>query len=326
MRDYLERLLAGNLPSATGIRVENLAEIEGGWETDIYRFDLAYRQSGESHSTELVARFYAGPRGADRAIREAAVLRAIARAGIPVPEVEFESVEASQHGTAVVVMERVSGQVLANTLGSDELIAQMARSLAAVHRLPVTEVFGGQSQPFAEPGFVPPDVASMAAAVDRHGLAEFRPVIDWLTASGPVEHEPCVLHNDYHADNIIVRDRDGGLVIIDWSFAAAGDYRLDLAWTALWTGAAGGSDSRTKLLAAYEEAANNAVTDLEYFEALKLGSRLLTVSSWLTGSVAPPVAKITRSAIRTDYKPTLMTVYERFHEVTGIPIPLLENL
>jgi hypothetical protein len=40
----------------------------------------------------------------------------------------------------------------------------------------------------------------------------------------------------------------------------------------------------------------------------------------------PPVHKITAEAIRGDYRPTVLTVYERFHQVTGIRLPLIERL
>jgi len=160
----------------------------------------------------------------------------------------------------------------------------------------------------------------------RYGLSEFDPLNAWLMAEAPAGlREPSVLHNDYHPPNLIVTDR-AGLVILDWSFAGLGDHRLDLAWSALWTGEMAGDSTRTAFLAAYEAAAARPITDLGYYEALKLGARLLTISLWLRGAMEPAVHKITAEAIRGDYRPSVLTVYERFHQVTGIRLPVIERL
>lgn len=59
---------------------------------------------------------------------------------------------------------------------------------------------------------------------------------------------------------------------------------------------------------------------------LRLGARLLTIALWLDGAVELPVPKLTKSAIVGEYKPTLMTVYERFQELTGIGLRLFDQM
>ncbi len=325
MRRYLEDLILGQYPRRDNIRVQGVAEIEGGWETAIYGFDLAYREDGASHSTALVARFYPGVRGGERAAREASVLRALAGADIPVPGVELVSTDPSRYGSGVVVMQRVPGVALTVELvGSDALVSEMARCLVALHRVPTAAIFDSGLQPFNAPGFVAPDPKAIAATVERFGLVDFDRLVDRLARRIPAEHPPSVLHNDYHPENIIVGD--GGLVVIDWTFAGIGDYRLDLSWSAMWTGATAGSHVRAELLGAYEEAARRPIDDLDYFETLRLGARLLTIALWLDGAVELPVPKLTKSAIVGEYKPTLMTVYERFQELTGIGLRRFDQM
>jgi aminoglycoside phosphotransferase (APT) family kinase protein len=327
MRSLLEQLIAGAHPDRQHVTVEHISEIKGGWETAIYRFDVSYEADGAVHTAGLVGRFYPGSLGPERATREAAVLGAVAGTGTPVPRVVLHSSQPSPFGTAVLITAFVPGLLLLDVLqAGDAPVEEMARRLVELHRIPVSAVFNDRAAPFAEPGFVSDRPEAIAEAADRHGLSEFQPLIAWLKAEAPAEqHEPSVLHNDYHPGNLIVTDR-GDLVILDWSFAGLGDHRLDLAWSALWTGEMAGDHTRAAFLAAYEAAAGRPIVDLDYFEALKLGTRLLTVSLWLRGAVVPPVHKITAEAIRGDYRPTVLTVYGRFREVTGIRLPVIEQL
>lgn len=327
MRSLLEQLIAGAHPDRERVTVEHISKITGGWETTIYRFDVSYEVDGAVHTAKQAARFYPGSLGPERAAREAAVLGAVARTGTPVPGVVLQSSQPSPFGTAVLITEFVPGRTLLDVLQSgDAPVAEMAKCLVELHRIPVSAVFDDGVAPFAEPGFVSDRPEAIAETADRYGLSEFGALIAWLLAEAPAERqEPSVLHNDYHPQNLIVTDR-GGLVILDWSFAGLGDHRLDLAWSALWTGEMAGDHTRAALLEAYEVAAGQPITDLDYYEALKLGARLLTISLWLRGAVAPPVHKITAEVIRGDYRPTVMAVYERFRAVTGIRLPLIERL
>ena len=65
---------------------------------------------------------------------------------------------------------------------------------------------------------------------------------------------------------------------------------------------------------------------LEYFEAVKFSERMLTIATWLDESVVIPVKKITREAIRGEYKIHVLNVYARLKEVTGLELPTIENL
>jgi aminoglycoside phosphotransferase (APT) family kinase protein len=314
----LEAVIAAAYPGRSDITISALAEIEHGWETTIYRFDLSYEEDGATRTRALVAKRYPGPDGGARAGREAAVLEAVGRAGLPVPRIELVS-------DRTLVMERAPGALLADQITETE-VAGMARLLAGLHRVPVSSVFTDGLEPFSDPAFVEPDPAAMSTAIERFGLDDYRPLLDWLTRSPSRQLSPAVLHNDYHPENIIVEPVTGALTIVDWTFAGVGDPRLDLVWSALWTGAMAGSAARSKLLSAYAAAAGDTLEDLEHFEGLKLGSRLMTIEIWLDESVEPPVHKITPTALRGAYRSTVETVYQRFCEVTGLRLPGIEQL
>jgi aminoglycoside phosphotransferase (APT) family kinase protein len=245
MQSLLEQLIVQSHPDREHVTAQHISEITGGWETAIYRFDVSYEAAGATHTAKLVARFYPDSLGPERATREAAVLRAVTRAGIPVPGVVLQSSQPSPFGTAVLITDFVPGRMLVDVLQTGNApVAEMAERLVELHRIPVSAVFNDRVAPFAEPGFVPDRPEAIAKTVDRYGLAEFRPLIEWLIAAAPAgQREPSVLHNDYHPQNLIVTNR-ADLVILDWSFAGLGDHRLDLAWSALWTGEMSGDSTR----------------------------------------------------------------------------------
>ena len=87
-----------------------------------------------------------------------------------------------------------------------------------------------------------------------------------------------------------------------------------------------GPQYREELLKRYEKLAGKAVENLEYFEAVKFSERMLTIATWLDESVAIPVKKITKEAIRGQYKVHVLNVYARLKEITGLELPTIENL
>ncbi len=327
MERYLENVLRRDHPSRKKVQVHNLTEIEGGWETSVYSFELTYQDTGGPVSEKLVLKVHPGPLGASQAAGEYYVMRAISDRGVRVPAVVLQVDDAPGFGGSIVIMERVAGRDLKSALSTSlDLIPGMARQLVRLHQLSPQVVSEETGVLVARDGFVAPDPAALEDAVHRFGLTDFRSLLQWFNGTSPTTVAPSVLHNDFHPENIIVPHGGSGLVIIDWSHAGIGDPRTDLAWSAFWTGVMSGRRARSELVTAYGELSGGEIPDLEYFEALTLGARLLTIATWLQGSVEPPVPKITREAIRGQYKPTVLTVYHRLEAITGVRIPELERL
>ena len=53
---------------------------------------------------------------------------------------------------------------------------------------------------------------------------------------------------------------------------------------------------------------------------------MLTIATWLDKSVTIPVPKITRDAIRGDYKIHVLNVYRRLKQILAYSLPTFENL
>ncbi|MFQ5968210.1 MAG: phosphotransferase family protein [Acidimicrobiia bacterium] len=332
---YLERLLAAE--SAKNLRVFDRGEITEGWETRIHAFAVGYVVDGEERSQEFILRLFPGVRGAAQAVKEFAVMKQVARWGVPAPRVDFVVTEETPFGDPFIVMERVRGESMADVLeGAPErevlrLVGAMVDPLVRLHEMPPNELFPARPGAITndEPvTFVPPELADMRAAVDRYELRDFELLLRWLEVRRE-EGAPgytCVLHNDYHPLNMVVREGDGELIILDWSFADAGDFRLDLAWSALLLGVMAGERYREVLIERYEDISGRNVENFSYFEVLKLAARLITIALWLDESAVIPVSRITKQAIRNEYKVHVLNVYDRVKEITELQVPLFEGL
>ncbi len=332
---YLKRLLA--VESATNLQVTDRGEITGGWETRIHAFAVGYLIDGEERSEELILRLFPGVRGAAQAVKEFVVMKQVARWGVATPRVDFVVTEKTPFGDPFIVMERVKGATMADVLESApegevlRLVRAMVDPLVRLHATPPNDLIPARPGAMTddEPGtFVPPDLGDMTIAVDRYGLHDFEPLLRWLEVRSE-EGAPgytCILHNDYHPLNMVVREGDGELTILDWSFAAAGDFRLDLAWSALLLGVTAGERYRDVFVERYEDISGRSVENLSYFEVLKLAARLVTIAVWLDESVVIPVSGITKQAIRNQYKIHVLNVYDRVKEITELQVPLFEGL
>jgi aminoglycoside phosphotransferase (APT) family kinase protein len=187
----------------------------------------------------------------------------------------------------------------------------------------------------AEPTtYVRAQLAEMRNKAARFHLDQFEPFFAWLeerieqgaTQQLCVTQHLCVMHNDYHPGNLLMKGETNELVVVDWSFAEVGDYRLDLAWSVMLFAALVGLDYRQPMVRAYAEAAGKPVENFTYFEVLKLTMRMLTIATWLDESVEIPIKKITRAAIRGDYKVHVLNPYRRLKEITGLGLPIIEEL
>jgi len=332
---YLEQLLASD--TAGKPRVYDRGEITKGWETRIHALAVGYFANGEERRDELIVRVFPGFLGVAQARKEFDVMSQVTRWGVPTPRVDFVVTEETPFGGPFIVMERVRGMSMADVVRDapesnvHRLVSAMVDPLVRLHEMPTDELFSLRYETTADDdqiSFVRPQQPDIRAAVDRYELRYFEPLLQWLDSRreevGP--GNACVLHNDYHPDNVVVREDDGQLVVLDWSFADIGDFRLDLAWSALLVGVTAGESYRDVLIERYQAVSGLGVDNFSYFEVLKLGARLITIALWLEESVVIPVPKITRQAIRTEYKAHVLNVYHRVKEITGLPIPLFERL
>jgi aminoglycoside phosphotransferase (APT) family kinase protein len=167
-------------------------------------------------------------RDPDLAEHEFELLRALENAGIDAPRALWFDASATLLPTPYLVVDYIDGSPVLETRDPLALAREMARSLAAIHRLDVPvldwlpDVADRVAWLLARTG---PDEFEARAALERH----------WPPA---VEHPGVLLHGDFWPGNLLWRgDRLVG--VIDWEDAAQGTpladvaiARLELLW--LW--------------------------------------------------------------------------------------------
>jgi aminoglycoside phosphotransferase (APT) family kinase protein len=256
--------LSRRLSDLLGTPVGDLDRMVGGASRETWAFTAGGR--------ELVAR--RDPPGAPRhgvMAREAAVLRAAHRAGVPVPAVVAAADD-------MLVTERLYGETIARRILRDAeygparsaLTGQCAAALARLH----TKV-----APEQVPGL--PEVADPLGAVrdQLDALGEPHPAIELgllrLARSRPAPTGRAVVHGDFRLGNLMV-DAGGLRATLDWELAHVGDPAEDLGWLCVRSWRFGGASpvagvgTRAELLSAYAAAGGAVLAEpvLRWWEAV----------------------------------------------------------
>lgn len=325
--EYLADRLRSVLPERPGLRIGEPESLGEGWETDLYSLRLEYEAKAGTRTEQLVLRLFRGAGHQQRADTEYRTMQRLQQLDFPVPAPIVLVLTPGEQEFSLIAMERIPGsnlrQRLAGAPDGEILMAldRMAALLVRLHQLDWAAVL-----PPTEPQSTSTVLQEMRESMKATQVSEFAPHLDWLEQhlDPNLVARPALLHNDYHPENLLLRE--GQLVAIDWSFAAVGDYRMDLAWTVLLVGTMLGERFRQPMLERYQRYSGGAVEHFEYFEALKLGRRMLTLLTWLEGAVPIPVHRITPAALRGDYKVHILNPYRRLLQITGLELPSIERL
>ena len=255
---------------------------------------------------------------------EFAVLRAVWRAGVTVPEPLWLCSDPQILGGPFFLMRRVAGvgpgrKVVADpTLGGDReaLAERLGEELAKIHRIvPPEPGLGFLATPAPDP--LRHAIKSYRVYLDQLGRPQ--PGLEWglrwcethAPAAGDPGGEIVLVHQDFRSGNYLV-DAHGLTAVLDWEFAAWGDPMSDLGWfcAKCWRYSrpdleAGGIAARAPFYRGYEMASGRKVDPeaVAFWEimahlrwaviALQQGARTISGGSGslelaLTGRLYPP--------------------------------------
>lgn len=193
---------------------------------------------------------------------QARLMIAAQRAGVPAPKVVAIMEPADELGQGYIA-ERVAGETLGPRIIRDQRFAQARKImagqcgeiLAAIHRIPITDVQFLMNQD-AEA-----HVAAHRQVVEHYGfrLPALELALRWAEQNLPRQQRHTVVHGDFRTGNFITGE-EGIRCVLDWELAQTGDPMQDLGWLCIRTwrfggaGRVGGFGSREDLYAAYERA------------------------------------------------------------------------
>jgi aminoglycoside phosphotransferase (APT) family kinase protein len=307
-----------------------ISEITGGWESRIFSGDLLGVGAQEKIRLPLILRYYETGVVDDKAHRDYALMDQLRGLNTQVPEV-YTVLESEQtEGPAILLMQRIAGQ-LARDIAGNAILEQQAEVHAAIHGLRRAQFSENLRESFdleASSFGMDAEMLQLKERVATSELSDFKGLLEWLDAKRKQvkDADLVFLHNDFHPENVIVDDANGELFIMDWGFAGIGDRRSDLAWTLHQLLFMLGAEARSAYLGFYEKAFGETIENLEFFEVLKLSQRLSTIGLWLNPDYAHPIMKIDAEAIRTSYRIHVVRVYQRVREMTGVEMRLFEKL
>jgi len=269
-------------PLGGSVEVGQLQRLPGGASRLTWSFDAKPVGGGVPVPLVLQQQRPGGLETGAGMATEAAVLRAAARAGVPVAELVLAAgdpgidVDAAGLGRSWLVMRRIEGETVPRRVFRDDalaeargrMVADCGRALAAVHRIPVAEI----------PGLAGSDrLDQQRELLDQ--FDEAHPALElglrWLAANRPPPGERRMVHGDFRTGNLLI-GLDGLRAVLDWELVHLGDPLEDLGWFCVraWRFGsplpAGGFGTREELISAYEAAGGQPVDPdaLHWWEVL----------------------------------------------------------
>ena len=198
---------------------------------------------------------------------EAALLRAAARSGVPVPRVRFVLRPSDGLGTGLVT-DRVEGETLGGRINRDGRFAAARETMAAQCGSILAGLHGMDTSQFP---FLVDQGPAAQVALYREILDSFdhpQPAIElglsWASERLPKQSRTTFVHGDFRNGNFIVGP-EGIRAVLDWEIAHVGDPMEDLGWLTVRTWRFGGKKPvggfgrRQDLYEAYERAGGGPV-------------------------------------------------------------------
>lgn len=240
------------------LNIESLQKYLGGIDSQFSQISVEQFPGGFSNLTYLIKAgdkeyvlrrppFGANIKSAHDMGREYKVLSMLKPIYDKVPEPIVYCEDESIMGAPFYVMERVRGIILRNTPPKDMSLtpALMKRisehtidNLANLHLLDIEK--HGLIELGKPEGYAKRQVEGWIGRYEKSKtdmLPSIEEVSNWIKTNVPEDNKPCMIHNDYKYDNIVLSIDDPSkiLAVLDWEMATVGDPLMDLGTTlAYW--------------------------------------------------------------------------------------------
>ena len=232
----LAAFLAAEEPGWRDVEVISYEVMTGGYSRLLAKARV--RRAGAEHTFVL-----RGDPPADRQLiqtdraAEWDVLSAVHERGVRVSVPRYFDATGERLGTKALVLEFCEATSLLPYLASTsedehrEAADRLAEAAASFHRIPLDDLPASLARPASWDEYIGRRIHEWKATAEAHveSLPILRFVAAWLDAHRPAPAPLTLIHGDFQSANLM-RDADGGLVILDWELAQVGDPREDLGY------------------------------------------------------------------------------------------------
>ncbi|HET9912189.1 MAG TPA: aminoglycoside phosphotransferase family protein [Anaerolineales bacterium] len=327
--DMVHRLSVYLASRYSDVAISTFDFLVSGFESDIYTFQIQRSNSVKSY----ILRLFTGAGATKKLAQESRALSLLHKADYPVPALFLQETNPEILGKPFEIIERLEGQALWPVLTTaavhqqGQLLARFGSLLAQLHKLD-WHLFTTNSEVYEKnPELWLDEIISQYRSLyTRYDLKGCIQLVNWLDShKHEVSVQPAVVHQDFHANNVLLCSNDQ-LFVIDWTQFAVSDHRIDLAWALLIMGDLGNPDWGKQIFNAYASGFKGLIQQLDYFNVIVYMKLLAsTVISFTFGpeeiGLRAEAVKLTKEQLSI-YK----RIYRRLRDITGLNAPELEDI
>ncbi|WP_100012321.1 phosphotransferase family protein [Lentibacillus sediminis] len=239
-----------------GAVIQKAEQLKGSTSSTLHQ--ISYRSGGVEQ--QVVVRQFDNKEWLeeepDLAEHEAESLRMGEKAGVPSPEVIAYEEDDRACGVPVVLMTKLDGRVELSPQNQSRWLKELARALAAIHRVEALEF---ERAYFSYSNLKDPVLPAWSRVPDV-----WEQVIQYVKATDPVE-EACLIHRDFHPANVLWENgRVSG--VVDWVNACRGPVGVDVGHCRVNLALLYGVDQADAFLEAYREERGAAFSYTPYWD------------------------------------------------------------
>ena len=324
----LETYLNSKNPHQAPHKVENIAEINMGWETELYTFISHHSENDAQVKEDLVVRIFSWENATKKASKEFYLMDKLNSIGYPVPPVYHLEPGSDVIGKSFIIMKRIVGKTLDGSYQNEtserfnEGISRLMELFARLHSIDVSMFKDSEYLNSKD---------SIQVYIDyfKNSRDEHAPwmtlVIDWLEEKRPSDTSKyqSLCNLDYHGMNVMIDEEDNAFVI-DWGSSGVGDSRLDLGWTLLLYNTFGGSMFNEPIIESYKRYGGKT-HGLKFFEVMAAARRITDCVNVLddksVGGLRPDVVDLMRRE-----KDHYLNVHDFLEDRKGIRIAEFDKI
>ena len=287
IEENLVKYLSKKFPNRKKSQITKFTSLSKGWETELFSFIYKYQLNEQEFIENLILRMYPGVNSHSKTQREYIMLKTLYELGYPVPETFVLELDRKFLGKSFILMEKISGEDMGVDFFQflqegelkrikEEILPIMNKLLVKLHKLDWREFKSkiGLDLDIDIEEYWIKKLEKMEKRLRQNQLLELIPILDWLKEnSKQIKPSLAVIHGDFHPHNIMISD-EGEACVIDWPSCTVGDYREDLGWTLMLTGAYTSKEIRDIVLTSYEDYRGSKVENIKYFEIVSAFRRL----------------------------------------------------